>query len=163
MLSFTFRYGSLWRRLVAVIIDLGVILTVGAFLLDPVAIVLGHDALKQATIHSPFSVIVVRDYGVWSITTLIVAWLYFAIMESSIAQATLGKRLMGLIVVTRDEGRLRFRRSSLRFWIKALSLFTAFIGYLVALFDPKSRMLHDRVAGSLVLEARSEVLYGAEK
>lgn len=157
MLSFTFQYGSLWRRFIAIIIDLAIVAIIGGFLFDPVAIVLGHDALKQANVHAPFSVVIVRDYSIWAIATVIVAWLYFAIMESSSGQATFGKRMMGLLVVNRDEGRLSFGKASIRFWIKALSIFTAFVGYFIAFFDSKSRMMHDRVAGSLVLEAQPEV------
>ncbi len=154
MLSFAFQYGSVWRRLLALVIDLAVLAAIGVSLFDPVAMALGHDALKQASIRIPFSVMILRGYGVWAVTMLIIAWLYFSLAESSRKQATLGKRAMGLMVFTRTEARLSFGRASIRFWVKALSILTGFLGFFVAIPDSKSRMLHDRAAHSIVLQAR---------
>lgn len=158
MLSFTFQYGSIWRRAIALAIDLAILAIAAVFLFDPVVITLGHESAKQASIHAPFSVVILRGYTVWLITIVVGAWLYFSFMESSQRQATIGKRVMGLLVVARGERRLSFRRASLRFCVKGISILTGFLGFFIAFFDQKSRMLHDRVSGSLVLEARNEML-----
>ncbi|MGB6874886.1 MAG: RDD family protein [Candidatus Acidiferrales bacterium] len=42
-------------------------------------------------------------------------WLYFAISESSVWQATLGKKIVGLYVEDREGRRITFGRASVRF------------------------------------------------
>ena len=88
--------------------------------------------------------------------TLIAAWLYFALQESSRWRATIGKRCLGLCVLTLDEDRLSFGEASIRYWTKVLSIFTLGSGFFMALFDAEHRTLHDKLAGSCVLQSRSE-------
>ena len=158
MLSFTFQYASILRRAIALAIDLVILAVVGVFLLDPVSLALGHESLKQASIDVPFSIVILRGYGIWFIAVLSCAWLYFSVMESSRSRGTVGKLVVGLLVVTREEKQLSFGKASLRFWIKLLSVFTGFVGFFIAILDPRSRTLHDRVAGSLVLEGKTQAL-----
>src|ERR1051326_3727912 len=126
MLSFTFQYASLWRRIVAGAIDFVASAAIGAILLLCVFSVLGLRLAHEPLQHAPASVLIVRTYGVWLAFSLGAAWLYFAFMESSRGQATIGKRIMGLMVFTKDEGRLTFREASLRFWAKLLAALPAF-------------------------------------
>jgi uncharacterized RDD family membrane protein YckC len=55
-----------------------------------------------------------------SLGFVLIAWLYYSIMESSRYQATLGKLFLGLVVVGADGERVSFRRASARFWTVAL-------------------------------------------
>jgi len=155
MLSFTFQYGSIWRRAAALMIDMVVLAILGAVIFQPIPSVLGITALHEMSHRVPFSIDIIRAYGAWAVALLIAAWLYFAIMESSRMQATLGKRLMGLLVFRADEARLSFREASVRFWAKVLSVMTGFIGFFLAMVSNKRRTLHDRIAGTVVLQARS--------
>lgn len=82
---------------------------------------------------------------------LILKWLYFAGMESSARQATLGKMAMSLRVTDREGRRLSFGRATARFIAKIVSaLITLGIGYLVAGFTKRKQALHDMMAGTLV-------------
>jgi uncharacterized RDD family membrane protein YckC len=78
-------------------------------------------------------------------------WLYFAFMESSSWQATLGKRALGIIVTDENGNRLTFGRATGRYWAKFLSYFILMIGFLMAAFTPKKQALHDMVANTLVV------------
>ena len=78
-------------------------------------------------------------------------WLYFAFMESSSWQATLGKRALGIIVTDESGDRLSFGRATGRYWAKFFSWITLLIGFLMAGFTQKKQALHDMVAGTLVV------------
>lgn len=163
MLSFTFQYGSIWRRAAAMAIDLVVLGVIGVAAFESIPDVLGITALHERANRVPFSVNILRAYGVWSIVMLFAAWLYFAIMESSRRQGTFGKQMLGLMVFTMDEARLSFREASVRFWAKVLSVMTVFFGFFLILAGNKRRTLHDRIAGTIVLQARSgEVFHATE-
>ena len=163
MLSFTFCYASLWRRAVAMLIDLGILAIGDLLLLQPFVDVLGVRQFAEASMASPvhanawmrapFSVAILRYFGLWSIVALILAWLYFATQESPRAQGTIGKRMMGLMVFTKEEARLTFRQASARFFSKLISASALMIGFIIAAFDPKCRALHDRISGTRVLRS----------
>ena len=60
-----------------------------------------------------------------SLVLTIGAWLYCAFSESSSRRATIGKRILGLQVVTADGGRVSFGQATVRHFMKFLSLFSA--------------------------------------
>jgi len=83
---------------------------------------------------------------------VVISGLYFVLQESSSAQATLGKRLLG-IKVTDSEGNRLSRLHALGRWASHLvSYATLYIGYLMAAFTERKRGLHDMVAGTLVVD-----------
>jgi uncharacterized RDD family membrane protein YckC len=84
---------------------------------------------------------------------MIVQWLYFAGMESSERQATLGKSVMSLRVTNSEGQRLSFGHATGRFFAKIVSgLVPLAIGYIMAAFTEKKQALHDLIAGTLVLK-----------
>jgi uncharacterized RDD family membrane protein YckC len=82
------------------------------------------------------------------------AWPYFAFSESSTAQATPAKRLLGLCVTDATGRRLTVARASARHWAKVLSYLPFFLGFVVIGFSTRKRGLHDMVAGTSVLWKR---------
>jgi len=78
-------------------------------------------------------------------------WLYFALMESSGWQATLGKRAMGIKVTDQFGQRIGFGRATGRYFGAFLSQFLFLIGYMMAAFTPRKQALHDIMAGTLVV------------
>lgn len=78
-------------------------------------------------------------------------WLYFALQESSAAQATLGKRAMGLIVTDGKGQRLGFGQATGRFFAAAISQITFYIGYMLAGWTTRKQALHDLVADTCVV------------
>lgn len=86
---------------------------------------------------------------------LMVQWLYWALLESSPWQATIGKRVLGLYVTDLEGRRISFARASGRFFGKIISELTIGIGYLMAGFTPKKQALHDMIANCLVQKKTS--------
>lgn len=78
---------------------------------------------------------------------------YHAMFESSRWQATPGKHLLGIRVVGRDGMRIALPRAAWRQLAGALSWLTLNIGHLMAATPPTHRALHDRVAGTQVVQA----------
>lgn len=78
-------------------------------------------------------------------------WLYFALMESSSKQATLGKMALGIIVTDMNGNKISFGRATGRYFGKILSGVILYIGYLMVAFTEKKQGLHDMIAGCLVV------------
>lgn len=78
--------------------------------------------------------------------------LYSSLQESSVHQATWGKRAMGIKVATLDGRRLGFGHAIGRWFAKLLSYLTLYIGFLMAVFTARKQALHDMVASTLVVD-----------
>src|ERR1700680_82522 len=68
---------------------------------------------------------------------IVATWLYFALMESSSWQATLGKKILRLYVTDLQGRRLTVSRATGRTLAKYLSSMTAGIGYILCGFTEK--------------------------
>lgn len=79
-------------------------------------------------------------------------WLYFAFMESSQSQATLGKKVLGLKVKDTVGNRITFGRATGRHFGKVVSGLILCIGFIMAGFTAKKQALHDYIAGTLVVK-----------
>jgi uncharacterized RDD family membrane protein YckC len=124
------NYAGFWRRLGACIID-GLLLTI---ILTPLTL-LAENNMPQ----------------IW-LGDVVVNWLYFALMESSVQQGTLGKMAIGLKVTDLAGNRIGFGRASGRFFGKYLSTMILCIGYLFIVFTDRKQALHDLMASCLVLK-----------
>lgn len=82
----------------------------------------------------------------------IIQILYFAIMESSKTQGSVGKMALGIKVTDMNGERLTFGKALVRSLGKILSSMIMCIGYLMAAFTEKKQGLHDMIAGTLVLK-----------
>lgn len=83
----------------------------------------------------------------------VAAWLYFAVLESRPAGATLGKMAVGIRVVTDKGERISFGRATGRHFGKILSGLLLFVGCLMAAFTERKQALHDIMAECLVVRA----------
>jgi len=75
---------------------------------------------------------------------------YFIYFEGSERQATLGKQVMGIRVVTANGGKVDFAKAAVRNLSRILSGILL-IGYIMALFTEKEQALHDMIAGTIVV------------
>ena len=89
-----------------------------------------------------------------NLLSLAVAWLYFALMESSERGATVGKMAMGLRVVSNDGKRISFMNATGRYFAKILSAMIFCIGFIMIAFTDRKRGLHDMIASTLVIKTR---------
>lgn len=86
-----------------------------------------------------------------AVSALILSWLYFSYMESSVKQGTVGKNLMGIKVADERLERINFGRSSIRFLGKLLTVLTLGIGFIIALRTKQKQALHDKIAKTVIL------------
>jgi uncharacterized RDD family membrane protein YckC len=82
---------------------------------------------------------------------LVFAWLYYAGLESSVWQGTVGKRIVRIVVTDQYGRRIQFGRATGRFFAKIVSALALFVGYLMAIFTERRQALHDLMAGTLVI------------
>jgi len=129
-------YAGFWKRFAAAILDLTILIV-------PMVVI----GIVVALITGPKS----RATAAADLSTLVALWLYFAIMESSPKQATLGKLAFGIRVVDLYGNRVSFFRASARFFAKIFSTLSLAFGYLMAAFTRRKQALHDMVAGCLVV------------
>ncbi len=85
------------------------------------------------------------------IVSPIIVILYFAYFESSEKQATIGKNVMGIKVVSLDGQRISFMNAIGRNAGRILSGMVCAIGYIMAAFTEKKQALHDMIASTLVV------------
>jgi uncharacterized RDD family membrane protein YckC len=147
--SVTVGYGGFWIRVVAYIID-AILLNIGFGVLGLVT------GLSLVPTHFTAydSPDVYASMGVANAISLVITWLYFALMESSARGATVGKMAAGLRVVTDQGARLSFANATGRFFAKIISAIILCIGFIMVAFTERKRGLHDIIASTLVVKAR---------
>lgn len=138
-----FTYAGFWKRFAASFLDGLICMAVNLlvdFLIKQAA---GGDNLDG---NEQMGLLVVNIF-----VNTFVGWLYFAIQEASEAQATLGKRALGIIVVDLNGGRIGFGKATGRYVGKILSSLIFGIGLLMAGFTGRKQALHDMMADCLVV------------
>jgi uncharacterized RDD family membrane protein YckC len=142
-------YAGFWLRVVAYIIDAMILGIVGVGAFFP----LFRANIHAFTAENPWEVYtsVSRPLLAIRLLALMLSWIYYASMESSTWQATLGKKILGLKVTDLAGNRISFARASGRFFGKVLSGMILGIGFLMAGFTARKQALHDILAGCLVL------------
>ena len=84
---------------------------------------------------------------------IVASWLYSSLQESGPNMATIGKKAMNIKVTDMDGGRISFGQATGRHFGKIISGIILLIGYFMMLWDEKSQTLHDKMAGTLVVES----------
>src|SRR5271156_624850 len=147
-------YAGFWLRFVAFIIDALVLFFVGKILFLPFAVSTAVGMRGMMAGHPPNIgelLPVIHAMIRLALLRMVLNWLYYALLESSAWQATLGKKALGLEVTDLDGNRISFGRATGRFFAKIISGLTLLIGYIMAGFTEKKQALHDILAGTLVI------------
>ncbi len=151
------EFAGFWLRFLALLID-NVLLGLGFILIViPLIFLTGLRAFLDQ-IHPGEDM---NDVGIFMFIglvflaatfSLVLTWLYHALLESSEWQATVGKKALDLLVTDMAGQRVSFGRSTGRHFGKIITnMVPAFIGYIMAGFTEKKQALHDMMAGCLVL------------
>ena len=158
------HYAGFWIRVVAAIVD-GIALWIVWSL---IVMVLPADAPAPVPENPDFEAWIEYANSLISPRQLIVyaaiVWAYFAFQESSSAQATIGKRMMGIRVSTESGERLSLVTASLRAWpiylpsvaalagsgFSSLVGLIAFISCIAVAFSARKQGLHDKMAGAIL-------------
>lgn len=150
-------YAGFWLRFVAYIIDAVLLSVLELVLILIIVAVFGLGTVirnlpENRDVNSIFTATVILAIVVFACAVFVVIWLYFACMESSRYQGTLGKMALGLIVTDLQARPVSFGRASGRFFAKIITgLIPLCIGYIMAGFTAKKQALHDMIASCLVL------------
>ncbi len=120
-------YAAFWERFVAQVIDV-VILSVAT------------------------GTVFTATFGAGMAVGFFAPWLYEAFMTSSEWQATVGKRVMSIVVTDLNGNRMSFARATGRHFAKYISVFLLGIGFIIAAFTAKKQALHDMIAETLVMK-----------
>lgn len=97
------------------------------------------------------SFLITNDRWFWSVN-LCIAILYHAVLESSVWQATLGKKYVQIQVVDSEGNRLSFIRAVLRIITKFLSLLLFFAGFFMIYLRKDRKGLHDVLSKTYVVD-----------
>jgi uncharacterized RDD family membrane protein YckC len=149
-------YAGFWLRFVAYVIDMALLMFVECALILILVLSMGLGTIRD-WIENPnpdfiFTGAVIAVIVAFSIGLTVIIWLYYALMESSRYQGTLGKMALGLIVTDLQVQPVSFARATGRFFAKFITgLIPLFIGYIMAGFTAKRQALHDMIASCLVL------------
>jgi uncharacterized RDD family membrane protein YckC len=158
------RYAGFWLRVVAAIVDF-IVLTVAWKVIE---LALPDQTLPPLPEGPDYRMVMDYVNAVLSPDRVIVyalmVWTYFVFQETSAAQATLGKRMLGIRVSTDTGERLTLLTASIRAWPVYLPTLAGLLGigmsWLICLFalvacvavafSSRKQGLHDRMAGALL-------------
>ncbi|MGD0461727.1 MAG: RDD family protein [Tepidisphaeraceae bacterium] len=138
-------YAGFWMRFAAAIIDYIILAVVERILQFVVGMGMFAPGPRA---FSP--VIFFPMMGLFS-GGFVLRWLYFALMESSQYQATVGKLALGIIVTNMQGQRVGFGQATGRYFGKFISYMTLMIGFMMAGWTQQKQALHDMLAGCLVI------------
>ena len=79
---------------------------------------------------------------------------YFAMQESGDEQATIGKRIMNLVVCDMNGEPISFLRALGRNFARIINMAILSLGYVTILFTKKQQGVHDMIARTLVVDGK---------
>jgi uncharacterized RDD family membrane protein YckC len=150
-------YAGFWLRVVAHLID-GLLLGIGFGILALICVgIVGVEHFRAMfegmNSDDPSATLAfISAISFLIVGSLVLAWIYYAWMESSVHQGTLGKMALGLTVTDLQGRPISFARASGRYFAKMITgMIPLGIGYAMAGFTEKKQALQDMIAGCLVL------------
>lgn len=144
------QYASFFSRVVAYFIDLFVVSAI-LTLLTYIGVLSFFGINYDISQLSDVSYSMNNNRG-YMLITILIGIAYYATLQSSKWQATIGKRLMKIKVTTMDGRRIGFLRAVVRYLVMFGLSNILFIGYLLALFTKRKQALHDLIARTLVVK-----------
>ncbi len=144
-------HAGFWRRVAAYLIDYlilsPVLFGISLWWIIPVF----RTSMHAPFAYDPFAIYHVGAYWGASLLAMAIQWLYFALLESSPQQATVGKLALGLRVTDLYGRRIGFVRATGRFFGKIISGMILDIGYMMAGWTARKQALHDLMASCCVV------------
>lgn len=135
------KYAGLLKRIIAFLTDV---------------VFLGGICLIILAITICFLDVVIPPY-LYLIIFLIILFIYKIIMEGCFS-ASIGKKLVGIEVVTKTENKIGFKESLIRNFSLILDVLTLGIGFIMIAFTRDKVALHDIVAKTLVINSNEETV-----
>lgn len=156
-------HAGFWKRVAAYILDAIILYIPNMLIMKAMGGDAATETMRQAMLAAPgdpHAMLAAYEQfystmGTAMIITMVLAWLYFAVCESSPWQATLGKLALGIRVTDLLGHRISFPRALGRYPAKFLSAIILGIGFLMVGWTQRKQGLHDMIAGTLVLNGRA--------
>lgn len=147
-------YGNLTARLIAFLVDTTLLVFSYSFVLYGIS-----DAPQQAYTWQDIFQNGVSLEELFDLSKLlflnpyflVMHWLYFTVLHSSLKQATIGKYTLGLRVTDLRGKRISFARANLRYFSKFLSIIPLCLGFLLLLSTRRNQTLHDYLSRTVVV------------
>ncbi len=124
------KYASFWKRCVA-------------FILDLIIILISTSIMIAASGEQPDTAL-----GIF----MLIMWIYHAVLESLPAQGSLGKMIMRIKVTDVDGNRIGIGKAIAHGFARYFSNFFFGLGYFMVFFTQKKQCLHDMAAGCIVVD-----------
>ena len=145
------EYAGFWRRFLASFID-ATLLFITRIVLGRFFDAIGFDVLTDSFLPNIDFAGIGFIIPAGSVLPIALGVIYFGFFESSIWQATLGKRALGIFVTGMDGERISPARAVGRHLASWISDAVFLAGYLIQPFTPKRQALHDIIASTLVVK-----------
>lgn len=130
------NYAGFWKRFFAFTLDIVIMTTVTIIL----AIFLDKNGMRGSELEN--TIYIIGGIG---------QWFYFAFMESSSCQGTLGKMALKIKVTDLQGKQINFWKATGRHFGRIISTVILLVGYIMIAFTEKKQSLHDKMASCLVV------------
>jgi uncharacterized RDD family membrane protein YckC len=145
------QYAGFWIRVAAYIIDYIIVSVATYAIVFILALATGLQTQSAGATGEEAAVIAGL---VMFLVVFVGQWLYYAMMESSSLQGTLGKKAVGIAVTDESGRRIGFGRATGRYFAKIISGLILLFGYFMIGWTQRKQGLHDMIAGTLVYYSR---------
>jgi uncharacterized RDD family membrane protein YckC len=151
-------YAGFWWRFLAYLIDSLILSFVSWILLIPLLAIFGISiySIQESGMDIEENPALIGSlvfiYVLIIMVSIAVNWLYFALLESSKLQGTVGKMALRIKVTDYAGNRINFARATGRYFGKILSSMVLMIGYIMAGFTERKQALHDILARCYVIK-----------
>jgi len=138
-------FAGFWIRFAALFID-GIVLSLSVVVLGWILNVVIGNSLDNVSVNTLSLIGQVMGF--------ILFILYFALMESSSKQGSVGKMALGIKVVDKNGQKISFGRAILRNIVKMLSLrfwFVLVVSIVLVVIIKEKKSIHDKLVGTAVV------------
>ena len=160
-----FEYGGFWIRVVAYLIDGFILGLIFWFIVSPLFMkmfsnifssvpMMDPSTMDQAQMQAMMAEVagnMMKTIWISQLINMILMGGYFIILEGGPGQ-TLGKKALGLRVVTPEGERIGYLKALARYISRIVSGIILGIGFIMAAFDDEKRTLHDRICDTRVIK-----------
>ena len=152
------QYGGFWIRAGAYLIDsviMAIPIFIGVFILSMMAASTGfadYDPSNPASAQPELPAGFIIGFILLMLFMFVLNVFYFAFLQSTKMQATVGKKLLGLKVTDLNGNRITFWRAFGRYLAMTFLSPIFYIGYIMVGVTEKKQGLHDMVASTLVVK-----------
>ncbi len=115
------HYAGFWRRFIAAVLDQIILLVGRAFIYGAIGLII-YAMLFVFDARSQIEMVFRIYAGILALVDFWITWIYFAVMESSSLQGSLGKLALGIRVSNMDLKPVTFEQATVRYFSKIISI-----------------------------------------